>query len=128
MMKRTVCLALVLLAASFVVAQDAKQGEVTFITANNVFVQFEGTANILVGDTLLLIKNGNAAPCLLVTSKSSRSCACMIIGKCKVEKKDRVEPRAGQGAPTVPAKVIYVKKRALRRGHRGIGVRERHHE
>ena len=125
---RSACLAVLLLVASYCAAQDAKQGEVTFITANNVFVQFEGTANIVVGDTLLLVKEGKSSPCLLVTSKSSKSCACMIIGKCKVENKDRVEPRAGQGAPTVPAKVIYVKKRALRRGHRGIGVRTRYHE
>lgn len=126
---RSACLAVLLFVVSFGVAQDAKQGEVTFITANNVFVQFEGTANIAVGDTLLLIKGGTSTPCLLVTSKSSKSCACMIIGKCKVEKKDRVEPPAAQGDLKItPAKVIYVKKRALRRGHRGIGVRTRYHE
>lgn len=126
---RSACLVVLLFVASFGVAQDAKQGEVTFITANNVFVQFEGTANIAVGDTLLLIKGGMSTPCLLVTSKSSKSCACMIIGKCKVEKKDRVGPPTAKGAAnTAPAKVIYVKKRALRRGHRGIGVRTRYHE
>jgi hypothetical protein len=39
---------MLLLVVSVGFAQDARQGEVTFITANNVFVQFEGTANIMV--------------------------------------------------------------------------------
>ncbi len=126
---RSACFAMLLLVASFCDAQVAGQGQVSFITANNVFVQFEGTANVMVGDTLMLVKAGKSTPCLLVTSKSSRSCACMVIGKCKVELKDRVEPSDthGSAANISPAQVIYVQKRALKRRHRGIGVRSRYH-
>ena len=72
-------------------------GEVTFITSKNVYVKFDSTINIRVGDILQIASNN---PCLIVTNKSSSSVVCTKINDCTVEKetivyivfKDKIEP------------------------------------
>jgi len=71
-------------------AQELLRGEVTFVTANNVYVHFENTNNIAIGDTLDLVKGAESLPCMVVTSKSSISCVCKIINGCKIDKADVV--------------------------------------
>ncbi len=80
-------------------AQNAVQGEVTFITANNVYVGFPSTATIAIGDTLQLVKGAEVSPCLVVTTKSSTSCVCKVLHGCKVEKKDKVVPSIVRPVP-----------------------------
>lgn len=60
------------------------KGEVTYLTSQNIYVKFESTEKINIGDTLRL--SGNGSPCLLVNSKSSRSCVCSVIDDCEVLK------------------------------------------
>ncbi len=59
------------------------EGKVTFITSKNVYVKFDNTKMIKIGDTL---KIANNMPCLLVSNKSSRSVVCTKINDCNVEK------------------------------------------
>lgn len=75
-------------------AQSGMQGEVTFITAQHVYVKFERTEGIAVKDTLDLMKGGVPSPCLVVSSMSSTSCVCAVVADCKVGKADRVQTRS----------------------------------
>ena len=63
-------------------------GKVSFITSNNIYVKFESTEHISVGDTLKFMNQIN--PCLLVTSKSSKSLVCSTLNDCIVNKGDAV--------------------------------------
>lgn len=63
-------------------------GEVTFVTSNNVYVKFDNTGDINIGDSLQLTKDNSA--CLIVTNKSSRSIVCSKIDNCEISKGDKV--------------------------------------
>ncbi|MBL0128505.1 MAG: hypothetical protein IPP83_13855 [Flavobacteriales bacterium] len=84
---------LVLLMPLLASAQGVIPGEVTFLTSQHVYVKFATTEGITAKDTLDLVKNGTATPCLVVSSMSSTSCVCTVISGCKVEKQDMVRTR-----------------------------------
>ncbi len=71
----------------FAVGQKTS-GKVTFITSQNVYVKFDNTENITIGDTLQL--DGAQGPCLIVSNKSSGSCVCIPIGNHELEKSDNI--------------------------------------
>lgn len=64
------------------------EGKVTFMTSKNVYVKFDSTEKIKIGDSLS-VSNTNT-PCLLVKNKSSNSVVCSIINECIIEKDDTV--------------------------------------
>ncbi len=64
------------------------QGQVSFVTTNNIYVKFDDTSTIEVGDSLNLA--GMDRACLMVKSKSSTSCVCSIINDCEIQKGDEV--------------------------------------
>ncbi|MGB5783146.1 MAG: hypothetical protein WBM42_14830 [Eudoraea sp.] len=64
------------------------QGQVSFVTTNNIYVKFDDTSFIEVGDSLNL--GGTDRACLVVKSKSSTSCVCSIINDCEIQKGDEV--------------------------------------
>jgi len=64
------------------------KGTITFITSNNVYVKFDQTTVINVGDTLQ--NSSRNAACLLVTNKSSSSVVCSILNHCEINKGDEV--------------------------------------
>lgn len=49
-------------------------GKVSYMTAQNIYVRFDGTTNIEVGDTIFIHRNNQVHPLLIVESKSSLSC------------------------------------------------------
>ncbi len=63
-------------------------GKVSFVTSNNVYVKFESTKEINIGDTLRFLNQKK--PCLLVQNKSSKSIVCISLFDCKVKKGDDV--------------------------------------
>ena len=63
------------------------EGKITFITSKNVYVKFDNTQLIKIGDTLRISNN---KPCLLVNNKSSSSVVCTKINDCDIEKNSRV--------------------------------------
>jgi len=69
--------------------KEVLKGKVTFVTSKNVYVRFESTALIKVGDSLKLANSSTS--CLLVKNKSSKSLVCVIIGNCEVKKDAVVE-------------------------------------
>ena len=74
-------------------AQESVTGTVSFITSENVYVRFENTEGITVGDSLVRQQNGTTIPCLVVVSKSSTSCVTKPIGGCKPAKGDKMTAR-----------------------------------
>jgi len=93
-MIRITIIVVLLLIALYGTAQDGMQGEVTFITAQHVYVRFERTEGIAVKDTLEQVKGGVPTPCLVVSSMSSTSCVCTVVSGCKFEKGDHVQTRS----------------------------------
>ncbi len=68
-------------------------GEISFITSNNIYVKFDQTNSINIGDTLFLLNNLLPGPCLIVTKKSSTSCVCIRMNDCIVNIEDQVLSR-----------------------------------
>ena len=64
------------------------KGEVSFVTSKNVYVKFDNTKDIIIGDSLYLSDKKTA--CLLVKSKSSSSAVCSILNNCLINKNDKV--------------------------------------
>jgi len=58
---------------------EAKEGSISFITSQNVYVKFQSTENITVGDTLFTIQDTKKTPVLIVKDMSSISCVCTPI-------------------------------------------------
>lgn len=66
-------------------AQDGtskKQGTVTFVTSNNVYVRFDTTQDLNVGNVL----SYNGTECLKIESLSSTSAVCTLINNCAIAK------------------------------------------
>jgi len=63
-------------------------GKVSFVTSKNIYVKFDNTENIKIGDTLKFLNQ--TKPCLLVKNKSSNSVVCTSIFECDVKKGDEV--------------------------------------
>ncbi len=82
-------------------------GQVSFVTSQNIYVRFVDTEAITVGDSLMLAANNMS--CLIVKSKSTTSCVCEIVEGCSIQKGDEV---LYQVVPKVQEKEV-VKKEVL---------------
>ena len=60
-------------------------GTVSYISAQNIYVKFENTEGIEIGDTLFFQENSNFVPVILVKHKSSTSCAGSSITNKRLE-------------------------------------------
>lgn len=56
---------------------DASKGIITYISAQNIYVQFVNTDGISIGDTLFSMKNDNYQSALIVKEMSTISCLCV---------------------------------------------------
>lgn len=65
-------------------------GTISYITSQNVYVKFNSTEDIAIGDTLFIIKKNGAIPVLQVMNKSSISCVCARISDDKLSVSDKV--------------------------------------
>ncbi len=64
------------------------KGQVSFVTSQNIYVKFQDTKAIAIGDTLRLESTNSS--CLLVKSKSTTSCVCDLVKECAIQKGDNV--------------------------------------
>jgi len=68
-------------------AQDTDtmlRGSVSFISSQNIYVQFVNTSGIQIGDTLYTLKENKTEPALRVNNLSSISCICSPVNDKKV--------------------------------------------
>jgi len=69
--------------------ESVLNGEVSFVTSNNIYVRFDDTSLIKIGDSLR-IDGHKGEPCLLVNSKSTTSCVCRFLDDCEITKGEKV--------------------------------------
>ncbi|MFN8208890.1 MAG: hypothetical protein U0T82_16005 [Bacteroidales bacterium] len=55
-------------------AQSMLEGRITYISSQNVYIRFESTGGISVGDTLFHLGNGRMVPLIIVRNLSSTTC------------------------------------------------------
>ena len=67
-----------------------KKGRVSYISSQNVYVKFESTKSINIGDTLFTNKKGQLIPLLVVDNKSSISCVCTPISSGGINLSDEI--------------------------------------
>lgn len=72
--------------ASGLYGQEEMLGTITFITSNNVYVKFDATDVMKIGDILQF----SGGDCLRITDKSSVSIVCSILNDCPIKKGDTV--------------------------------------
>jgi len=81
---------------------DEGKGKVSYISSQNVYVKFESTEKIEVGDTLLINRNGQLIPALVVNSKSSISCVCTPLISGRINVADEVILQIKHSDPALP--------------------------
>jgi hypothetical protein len=54
--------------------QEMAEGKISYISSQNIYVRFESTSGICVGDTLFLAEAGRIVPLIIVKNLSSTSC------------------------------------------------------
>lgn len=92
------CLFFLTLAVSETSAQEStnlKEGKVSYITGENIYVRFASTEQIENGDTLFVQNENGLVPALLVNHRSSISCLCAVIGDHKFSVDDVIYSRLG---------------------------------
>lgn len=75
---------------SFAQSDTTAIGSVSFVTTNSIYVKFDNTAMIPVGDTIKIVKGDQLIPCLIVTAKSSLSVVTKSLEGCDLKKEDKV--------------------------------------
>ena len=60
-------------------SDDVIKGNVTYISTQNVYVQFVNTDGFHIGDTLFILKNNELQPALIINNMSSISCVGSLI-------------------------------------------------
>lgn len=78
------------------VATDTLGGEVTYRTSQNIYVKFQSTKQISIGDTLFLTKDGTIIPALIVNNLSSTSCVGTPLTDLPIEAGTRIIARVQQ--------------------------------
>ena len=76
--------------------QDAgtgSSGTVSYITSQNIYVNFKSTENIAEGDTLFTRKGDTLVPVLIVKAVSSISCVCLPVSTIQLSVSDQVVSR-----------------------------------
>jgi len=86
-----IIISFIIITCSNIYGQEKDQlinGKVSFVTSKNIYVKFNDTKNINIGDTLKFLNQ--KTPCLTVKNKSSNSVVCTTIYECDVKKGDEV--------------------------------------
>lgn len=84
-------------------SNEFKEGTISYISANNVYVKFVSTTGIQDGDTLYARIGDKTIASLLVLSSSSLSCLCKPIGEVILKTGDKIWaiPKIQTTAPTI---------------------------
>jgi len=71
----------------------SNSGKVSYMTSQNVYVKFQSTEKINIGDTLFLTSKGKMMPALIVDNKSSISCVCSRLSNARINVTDEIFPQ-----------------------------------
>jgi hypothetical protein len=70
--------------------KNIRKGKISFVSSQNIYVQFPSTENIRQGDTLFIRRDNNLIPVLIVDQMSSISCICKVIGQPSLKVSDEI--------------------------------------
>jgi hypothetical protein len=87
---------------------DAKEGTISYITAQNIYVKFQSTENVSAGDTLFFLQDSKMFPVMIVKDLSSISCVCSSITTKKLSVADKIVTRPKITPPAKKAEVIAI--------------------
>jgi hypothetical protein len=90
-MKNLISLVILVIVGSSLYSQTDSayiEGSVSFVTTQNVYVKFQSTENIKVGDTLFMRQENQLMPALIVSSLSSISCVCVSLSQKQLKVSD----------------------------------------
>ena len=85
---------------------EAKEGTISYVTSQSVYVKFESTENIAVGDTLFTVKEQKKTPILIVKELSSISCVCTPISAKQLSVNDVVTTSIKTNQPSIPTEIV----------------------
>ena len=105
LMKYILSLFLFLYLMSALSAQDVKdfkEGSVSFISSQNVYIKFASTENISIGDTLFSKEGSELVPAMVVTNLSSISCVCTSLISKEWKVGEQVVSKQRVKAPSQP--------------------------
>ena len=85
---------------------EAKEGTISYVTSQSVYVKFESTENIAVGDTLFTVKEQKKTPILVVKELSSISCVCTPISSKQLSVNDVVTTTIKTNQTTIPTEIV----------------------
>jgi hypothetical protein len=72
---------------------ETLEGSVSYKTSQNVYVKFQSTESILVGDTLFVVQDAKMIPVLIVKDLSSISCVCTPISTKQLAVSDKISAK-----------------------------------
>ncbi|MEI8047622.1 MAG: hypothetical protein WCI92_09605 [Bacteroidota bacterium] len=84
---------------------DAKEGTISYVTSQNVYVKFASTETISVGDTLFMMMDAKKVPVLIVKDLSSISCVCTPISSKQLAVNDKIVTQNKVVKSSEPAEV-----------------------
>ncbi len=87
---------------------DAKEGTISYITTQNIYVKFQSTENISAGDTLFILQNSKMLPVMIVKDISSISCVCSSITAKKLSLADNIVTRPKIIPPKKKPEVLVI--------------------
>jgi len=80
-MRYSVSILFILLTWTHIIGQDRREGKVTYITSQHVYVQLSSMKALLEGDTLYIRQGNIDVPALQIKTLSSVSCLCIPLLK-----------------------------------------------
>ncbi len=75
------------------ITKPLRKGEVTYVSAKHVYLRFDSTKNLHIGDTVFIGSPEKLIPALVIVNKSSISTVCDLLPGRKVVKKQAVLAR-----------------------------------
>lgn len=72
---------------------ELTKGNISFVSSQNVYVQFVNTDGIHIGDTLFRMQNNILKPVLIINNLSSISCVCKQLGDNLLSKSEQIYAR-----------------------------------
>lgn len=85
---------------------ESEEGNVTYVTSQNVYVQFKSTAGIAKGDTLFIRQGDKLIPALKVTDLSSISCVCIPLINTPLTVSEKIERMKKNVQPAKKEEII----------------------
>ncbi len=96
---------------------ETATGKVSYVSSQNVYVKFESTKNISIGDTLFVTSENLSIPALIVTNMSSTSCVCSSIAGVNINLALEIVAKHRDKTAKVMNKIAVIKDNKLPPSH-----------